>query len=257
MKTKIFYFLIASLFVLSSCSGDTDGRDIEPIKDIKTEPKKEDQVLLRKMIQTHEDGTVDILNYKYDGNKIISAIDSNEEGGVYWIYNQDLITKMIIKLADETILQENTYIYDANKKLSIFLRVDPELKEGYKEVYTYNADNTITVKAYSGDDKSQTVFQGTSVITIIGGEVSKIDSNYSPSFVYTYDTKYNPHRNILGLDKTSFADGEASGNVHNIISQKIGDGVTKTSKITYNADGYPTKSFDNFEDAGTTTEYFY
>lgn len=209
------------------------------------------------MVQTHEDGSIVILNYKYDGNKLISTIDSDEEGGVYWTYSQDLITKMVIKLADGTILQQNTYTYDINKKLSVFVRVDTELKEGFKEVYTYNAGNTITAKAYSGNDKIQTDFEGTSILTIVGGEVTKIDSDYLSSFVYTYDTKYNPHRNILGLDKTSFADGEASGNVHNIISQKIDNGVTKTSKITYNADGYPEKSIDNFQGEVVSTKYFY
>lgn len=260
MKTKLFYFLIASLFVLNSCSGDTDGRDIEPIKDIKTEPKKENQVLLKKTIQTDSDGDKVITKYAYNGSKLLSITFEGEIGGLYLTYSGDLISRMEFEY-DGEIEQINLYEYDSKGKLVTFKRIEPIENRGNKEIYTYNADGTISVVQYKGDSKTQTQKNGTSIITFLNGEVDEIVSTHSPNFKYTYDTKNNPFKNILGYDKINFVDGEAEGILHNRISQVLVYGdvtATMTSKITYNADGYPQKSFDNFENVkGTTTEYFY
>lgn len=241
---KKFLCLFSALtLVLTSCSNDDTPND--------------NQFLLKKMVETYEDGSTITLNYTYEGNKLVSATDGAGEGTVYWTYNQDLITKMEIKLSDGAILQQNAYSYDSNKRLSIFLRIDPVEKTGFREVYTYNGDNTISVKSYTGDDKTQIDLDGTAVITLVDGEVAKIVSTYGVDFAYTYDTKNNPEKSVQGLDKISFADGEASGILHNIITQKKDDDPAKTAEITYNADNFPIKSIDNFEGEVVTTEYFY
>jgi hypothetical protein len=261
MKTKLFYFLVASLFVLSSCSSDTDGRDIEPIT--KTEPiidpKPEsnpiidNQILVKKIISTDEKGLVTTILYNYDGNKIVSKLYNDTKPGMYYTYSGDLITKLEYKFADGTIDQIDTYKYDGDKKIIEFFSTQPgQEKWDHYEFYVYNADGTVSV--YSEDGFKY------STITFLNGEVSEIVSTNSPNFKYTYDTKNNPEKNILGMDKIAFTYGEASGVLRNIISETYGygnDAKTTTLKITYNADGYPVKSFDNFEDTGTTKEYFY
>lgn len=266
MKKILCFFTVLTL-VLSSCSSDDDGRDTVPVTEIITkpitepiiEPKKENQFLPKKTIRTDEDGLILTTIYTYNGNKIISGIEDSGEG-IHYIYTGDLITKLEYILANGTVEQVDSYEYDSKGKLTTFKRIDPIENLGNKEVYTYNADGSVAVVEYIGDSKTQTRENATSIITFLNGEVSEITSTNSPNFKYTYDTKNNPIKNILGMDKITFTDGEASGIFHNIISEISVYGnatTTRTAKITYNVDGYPEKSVDDFEGKVTTTEYFY
>lgn len=239
---RLLCLFSALLLVLSSCSNDDSSRN-------------ENQVLLKKIISTDENGLKSTTIYNYNGNKIVSYIFDSQES-MYFTYTGDLITKLEFKLSDGTIEQINSFEYDSNGKLVTFKRIEPMDDLGNKEVYNYNADGSISVVQYIGDSKTQTQENATGTITFLNGEVNEIISDNFSNSKYTYDTKHNPMKNVLGMDKISFTDGEASGILHNIIS-KIEGSNTFTSKITYNADGYPEKSFDNFEDNGTTTEYFY
>lgn len=240
---KLLCLFSALLLVFSSCSNDDNSST------------NENQILLKKTTTTDADGLTSTTIHNYNGNKIVSSIFESKESMNY-TYTGDLITKLEFKLSDGTVEQVNSFEYDSNGKLATFKRIDPIYDLGNKEVYTYNADGSISVVEYIGDSKTQTQENATSTITFLNGEVSAIVSTNSSDFKYTYDAKHNPTKNVLGMDKISFTDGEASGILHNIIS-RTEDSITSTSEITYNAYGYPEKSFDNFEDKGTTTEYFY
>ncbi|MCD0473045.1 hypothetical protein LPB87_01415 [Flavobacterium sp. EDS] len=241
--------LFSALLVLVSCSSDVTRED-EIIDDI---PTPVGQILLTKMIEKNAKGITRTIINTYAGNKIVSQVYNNTKEGIYYTYTGDLITKMEFKLADGTVEQINTYKYDGNKKLIEFFRTQPGQEDwDTKDIFVYNADGTVSVYDEDGFKNS--------TITFLNGEVSEVVSENSPNFKYTYDTKNNPFKNVLGMDKIAFIDGEGNGVLHNIISETSSFGdetTTTTSKITYNADGYPVKSFDNFEDAGTTTEYFY
>ncbi|HEY4617534.1 MAG TPA: hypothetical protein VIH09_05015 [Flavobacterium sp.] len=244
---KILCLMTAFLFVLSSCS-ENEKVDI---------PDVNSSLLLKRMIVTDEDGSSFTLNYTYNGNQLVAITDSEGEGTIYWTYDQDMITKMEIKLSDGLVFQRNTYTYDANKRLVGFVRVDPEYNEGFREEYTYNSDNTIAVKAYSGDDNTQTIFDGTATITFADGEVAEYVSTYGVDYSYTYDTKNNPAKNILGLNKISFIDGEASGILHNIISTSVENNVQSTSVFTYNSQDYPLTEVATDSNGKTSTQFFY
>jgi hypothetical protein len=251
MKKKLLC-LFSVLLVFSSCSSDVTREDDDTT--VVTNPT-EGQIFLKKTVEKKANGTTETTIYTYDGNKIVSQVYNNTKEGIYYTYSGDLITKMEFKLADGSIEQINTYKYDGNKKLTEFLRTQPGQEDwDTKDTYVYNVDGTVSVFDEDGFKNS--------TITFLNGEVSEVVSTNSPNFKYTYDTKNNPFKNVLGMDKIAFVDGEGNGILHNIITEISSYGTdnittTTTSKITYNADGYPTKSFDNFEDAGTTTEYFY
>jgi uncharacterized protein (UPF0333 family) len=255
MKKKLLY-LFSALLVRTSCSNDVtrEDEDVIVVAPVPV-PVPVSQILLTKMIEKNANGTTRTIIYTYDANKIVSQLYNNTKEGIYYTYTGDLITKMEFKLADGTVEQINTYKYDANKKLTEFSRTQPGQEDwDSKDTYVYNADGTVSVYDEDGFKNS--------TITFLNGEVSEIVSTNSPNFKYTHDTKNNPEKNILGMNKIAFTDGEGNGILHNIITEisSYGDDTTtttKTSKMTYNKDDYPVKSFDNFEDAGTTTEYFY
>jgi hypothetical protein len=242
---KKFLLLFGALtLVLTSCSSDDDSSS--------------DSVLLKKVVLTGEGGKTTI-NYTYDGNKIVSVIDDAKEINMHYTYTGDVITKLEFRLPDGSVEQTNTFTYGADGKLATFLRVelDDDQLRGHKEVYTYNANGTISVILYSGDDKTQTDESGTATIKFLDGEVSEITSTNSPGHKYVYDSKNNTAKNVLGLDKIAFVDGEGVGVFHNEISDTSDGEVWSTYAYTYNADGYPETSVDNTEGLHFTSEYFY
>ena len=246
---KILCLFGALTFALTSCSSDDDSSG-SPSSDL---------VLLKKTITTDSDGEKVTVTYKYNGNKIVSITDSQGEFDRYFTYTGDLITKIEYKLPGGAVDQINTYEYDSNNRLITFIRVEPFDEWGSKEVYTYNNDGSVSIKSYSGDDKTQTVFDGDGKVIFTDGEVTKITTNYSPSRSYIYDDKNNPMKNVLGFDKLAFEDSEASGILHNIVSEKDldYDEVTATYVFTYNSAGYPTKSTESEEGEVATVEFFY
>ena len=249
MKKILFLFGALSLLV-TSCSSDDNSSE---------SPVSSDSVLLQKTITTDSDGEKITTIYKYDGNKIVSMVDGGEFN-LYFTYTGNLITKIEYRYPDGDIEQINTYSYTADGKLSTFTRIDPEMDWGNKEVYKYNADGTVTAVSYSGDSKSQTLKGETATIKFINGEVSEIitDEDWG-SHKYTYDTKHNPLKNVIGFDKLAFEDGEADGVNHNMLTDIdiSDDDLWKNSTYTYNKDGYPVKEVDKGTDTPGTTEFFY
>ncbi|TDW44260.1 hypothetical protein EV144_1099 [Flavobacterium sp. 270] len=247
---KILCLFGALTLLLTSCSSDDSS-------------SSSDLVLLKKTVITSPEGDKATINYKYDGNKIVSAIDDSGFFNLNYTYTGDLITKIDFKLPNGKSEQVNTFTYTADGKLSTFVRVEYEVEDGnsvlrgYKEVYTYNTDGTISVKGYSGNDISQTIASGTGTVKFVNGEVSEITSTNSPTHKYTYDTKNNPAKNILGMDKIAFADGEGNGIKFNILTDTAGSSMWTNSTFTYNDQGYPTKEVDKGTESLGTSEYFY
>ncbi|QOG02272.1 hypothetical protein [Flavobacterium sp. MDT1-60] len=250
MKKFLCLFSALSIVLMSSCSSDDSPSN------------SSDLVLLKKQVLTHSEGKLTI-NYKYDGNKIVSAIDDSGEVNLFYTYTGDQITQIDFKLPNGTVEQVNTFTYSADGKLSTFLRVENEtvngttVKVGYKEVYTYNANGTISVKSYTGNSTSQSASSGTSTITLVNGDVSEIVSTNSPNHKYAYDTQNNPAKNILGMDKIAIVDGEGNGVFHNEISDTVNGKLGDTHTYSYNAAGYPQTSVDREDGETHTSEYFY
>jgi len=242
---KILCLFSALTLVLTSCSNEDSASDSAPV------------TLLKKTVDTYSDGSTLTTNFNYNGNKFVSAINDSGEGNVYWTYTGDLITKMEFKLDDGTLVQKNTFVYDSNNKLVSFVRIEVADKLGFKETYVYNTDGSISVNAYSGDDKTQTTVNGTGTVTFHGGEVSKIVSTYGVTHTYLYDAKNNPFKNVLGCNKIAFVDGEAEGVLHNVISETNGDVLNFSSVFTYNAEGFPLTCIEASLSEVISTEFFY
>jgi uncharacterized protein YcfL len=238
---KLFCFLALSSLVLTSCSSSDDSSSSSA------------SGLLKKTITTDEVGDVVTSNYFYSGNKIVKIEDSNGES-IHFTYTGDLITKEDFYYDDNTLEQTNLYAYNASGQLTMFQRIEPDVDYGVKEVYVYNTDGTISVTNYYGNAASQTEFDGTGTIHFTNGEVSSIEIDGNGTLTFTYDDKNNPVKDITGLGKIwAFSDLAVAGYVHNLLHDS--DGAVNT--YTYNADGYPETSVENFFGDETTTEYFY
>lgn len=248
MKKILCFFSALTLVLISSCSSDDSPSD-----------SSDTVVLLKKTILTSSDGSKVTTNFTYDGNKLVSMIDDSGESNIYYTYTNDLISKAVFKLPDGTVEQINTYEYDSNKRLVVFVRSEPIDELGTKQVYIYNADGTVSIKDYIGDHESQTDFNGEGKIIFADGEVVSITTDFSPDIAYTYDNKNNPMKNVLGNDKIAFEDSDASGILHNIVSEKDiqNDEVIGAYYFTYNSDNYPIKSVETEEGKTATREYFY
>ena len=221
---KILCLFGALSLLLTSCSSndDSDNNNTDA-----------DTVLLKKTITTDSEGDAVTSIYTYDGNKIVSIIDDSGDVNEYYTYTGNLITKLEYKFPDGSIDQVNTY--------------------------TYNADGTVTAKSYGGDNESQTDAGTVITIKFVNGEVTEIispDASYE-EHVYTYDTKNNPMKNVIGMDKIAFIDGEGNGVKYNILTDTSEDELWTNSTFTYNDNGYPTKEVDTGTDSLGNTEFFY
>ncbi len=234
---KLICFLSLSL-VLASCSSD-DSVAVD-----QTVPEEEipGTILLKKMIS---EGVTTV--YTYDGNKILKA-ESSDNTYEKYTYTGNLITKVEFFEADE-LIQTNTYTYNSDAKVATFLRVEHLDNLGSKEVYVYNADGTITVNNLSGNAVSQTFNDGTHKIIFENGEVKLIQKDGIYIHAYTYDLRNNPTKNVLGMDKISYTDGDADGIDHNIAMDEGRPGVADdlVNAFEYNADNFPTKINEHFE----------
>lgn len=245
---KVLALAAIALLMFTSCSGD----------DTQTTTSAEGTTLLKKIISTSEDGTVTTTNYNYDGNKIISLINSNGTSSFY-TYTGNMITK--IKTTKNNIATNETLIeYNSSNQKTSYTSLDiyPNFVMGMKELYTYNQNGTITAKQYSGDAESQTIFGATDTITI---NENSILHNWMDLDLYThtFDTKNNPLKNILGFIEYTYP--HYDGN-HNLLTADARP--TRTDYIftyTYNSNNYPTTSIEKVYqiDKYVTTEkqYFY
>ena len=240
---KILCLFGALTFALTSCSSDDDSSG---------------SVLLKKEIKTDSEGDKVTTNHEYNGNKIVKSTVNGSTDGTYFTYTGNLITKMEFKY-DNQLEHIDTYTYDSSNRLITYVSIAPLEEEGFKEVYTYNADGSISVQVFTGDEVTQTISNGTRKITFVGGEITTIVSTETRSYSYTYDDKNNPFVNVLGYKEISFVDGTATGISHNILTEKDidYDAVITKYVYTYNSAGYPTKSVNDIDDEISTTEYFY
>lgn len=213
-------------------------------------------ILLKKTIDTDSNGDKITTIYNYNGNKIVSSIDDSGESNIYVTYTGDLITKIEYKFPNGTVEQTDLYTYNSNGKLSSYVRIDPIMKWGNKEVYTHNSDGSISVKNYIGDDLSQTQEDGGGTVKFLNGEVSEIINTSSPKMTYQFDNKNNPFKNVTGMDKIAFTAGIGDGILHNVISESY-DADVFTTTYTYNTDSYPVTSIYTEYGLKTTTQYFY
>ena len=229
----------AFLLILSSCSSSSDGGGASS------------SLKLHQQSITDNSGISETDTFTYNGNKLL-RIDSSDGSYTKAYYTGNLITKFEDYDDTDTLIEQSTYTYNSDNKLASYIYLDFEQDTAEKEVFTYNADGTISSSYYYGNSASATPTDmvTTRVITLLDGEVHTTVStgDDDSTYTYTYDTKNNPLKNILGYDKLAgYADGENLGIMHNIVTEAHLDGnsgVTYTDNYvyTYNSSDFPLTS---------------
>ncbi|MDI1315767.1 hypothetical protein [Flavobacterium sp.] len=243
---KIVLACSALLLMLSSCSSSDSNSSSSNQK-------------LRQEITTDNAGNSDTQTFTYTGDKLLRVNDSD---GTYYkaIYTGNLITKLEGYDDTDALIDQSTFTYNSNNKLASYIYLDFEQDTAEREVFAYNSDGTISSSYYYGNSASATPTDlvTTRTITLLDGEVVSIVStgDDNSSYTYTYDTKNNPYKNILGYDKIAgYADAGNRGVLRNIVTEtRVTTGFTYTDNYSYTYDTSDFPLTSSISQSGMTME---
>jgi hypothetical protein len=248
---KIFYLLSISMLLLQGCSSDSGSNE-----------NVNNDLLVKKIVFNS-----DVLNnfnfsrnFTYDGNKIKRILDSSniDNSETIYTYNNDLITSIVYNHT-ETGQPPSTIVatleYDNSQRL---IKVT-ELINGSnheKYLYSYNNDGSVTRNIYIGNNLNQLVETSNIILNSNNDIIRESYGNTIDN--YSYDTKNNPFKNILGYKKIHLYESFSNlGVYHNVIkhnTNESGNFIDTIFNYTYNSLNYPlTLASNNFT---ATFEYY-
>jgi hypothetical protein len=261
---KIALGLIVLLLVLSSCSSDSGENDT---------PATPSTVLVKKIIELDKEGKeMSTTDFVYNGNKIVSEVIAKKDlsvigniGFLYtykteYTYTGNLITSIKVKnigANQDKLVLKTDFFYDSNEDLISSTREQyfDTFKAILRVVYTKINTTSVNCKMYSSDSRDN-------IETMIWEGKFSFDTNKnlvkSESFdasllfgSFEYDTKSNPKKGILGLDKIVFQEIPPLYNVsalryhlhrfNNVLKSNISGSFPRYNQYTYNANGYPSE----------------
>ncbi len=254
MKNKIVGFLVLSIFVLTlySCSNTSE----DTVK------------LVKKVVETAENGTSETTLYTYNESKIIS-IDGAQKRTDF-TYTDGLITKLVTLNKTNRLLETIEYSYLKGKLVGV------ESLGNYRIKYIHNSDETVSYEKFTIVTANQQVkefhgklyFENDNFVKderILENTAVGVMSSYIISF--DYDSKNNPLYNILGYKQLLDYNEEISSNntlLHTVITSVTKDDqITSSanfykSSFTYDSDNYPIERVSETEkNSYLKAEYFY
>lgn len=250
---KIILLLSVITLAFTSCSKNED----EPVAVV--DPNG---ILLKRSVETDNNGDTYTLNYVYNGNKLTRINDSD---GDYEIitYTGDLITKWEYFISPAVLDLTINYTYDANNNLITVIRINhgeatsnPTNYVG-KTLYTHNTNGSISFQDYSGNLAAQTTAVSNGTITSGSIVTHEINPTNTVTETCTYDTKNHPLKNVLGYNKIIFDDffNNSSNNFLSIVNY---NGDLEEASYTYNPSDFPiTETYKMNNSLRFTTQYFY
>ncbi|WP_282742489.1 hypothetical protein [Flavobacterium sp. XS2P24] len=228
--------------------------------------------MLKKVVETSENGTSETTVYTYNGTEIVS-IDGTEKRTDF-TYTDGLITKRVILNKTNQLSETIEYSYLVGKLVEV------ESLGNYRINYIHNSDKTVSYERFriSGNQQVKEFhgalyFENENLIKnerILDTMPVGITSSYSVSF--DYDAKNNPLYNVLGY-KNLLDHMETISSNNSLINTVIaittnGDQVLSVanfykSSFKYDSDNYPTEQVSEtviFAKGNTgylKTQYFY
>ena len=259
MKNKIVLLWVLLVFVLTqfSCSNDL-----------------EDNVkLLKKVVETSEEGTSETTLFSYNGNEIVSI--EGAEKRTDFTYTDGLITKMQTLNKKNQLLETIEYSY-LKGKLSLVQSLG-----NYRIKYIRNSDETVSYERFTIVSTNQQVKEFHGILyfgnenlikdnRILDNVNAGVISNYSVS--YDYDVEKNPMINVTGFRELLNQNEKISLNntlISTVITTVSKDDQISSSAImyksfyTYDLENYPkervseTAIFANGNTGYLKTQYFY
>jgi hypothetical protein len=228
-KQSPLLFIVLVALIFNSCSKE-DTKQIDAPLEIK------DNVLVKQITRTDEQGFVQTVDFKYEGNKIISI--ETEQEKIKFGYSGNLIIKK--EVYNKTYANTETFNYAYNGKI-------------------LSTMNTLSFIKYSGSDM---MFKAPNTTTADGSEMDKyhgfvyfnqdnifeyitIAENYDllrdvlnpfvvdqNNYRYTYDEKKNPFDNIFGMGYLLNNDTEFYGILH-LLNGTCKKNITKIESYSY------------------------
>lgn len=218
-------------------------------------------VRIKKITDTDADGIVTTTEYFYTGNKISYVTDS-DGFRVNFFYDGDLIAREESYEGTE-LVEKVFYTYDSSSNLVTYVTIDLVEDSGKRITYIHNTNGTISFQEYGGDSNAQDEIGNSGTISntrYIENSINPITSEPQVfTNTFTYDTKNNPFKNIVGYSKIYFAESYEALNFNNNLlshSEQIDSDAPydiETLIYTYNAGNYPTKIIHN--NGSGTEEY--
>ena len=251
---KIIYFISLLVLSLQSCSSSDDNNDINS-----------SSILIKKKIETTPDGTFTSI-YNYNNNKLVKITLNNGVRIANYFYSGDLIDRVEVKDNNNNLISKITYNYNSNNQIISYIELNYISNTGDRGVFTYNSNGTISCTEYEGDLNLQNNQVLTKTITLNNDEVSSLSINYGSSNEitnFTYDNKNTPDKNILGIDKISYAligkfTCEINHNILQYTTSGNGYNYQYDYQYTYNSEGYPiSRTETSGSNSDSYIEYFY
>lgn len=258
MKKKLFLFSALTL-IFTSCSNDDNSSS----ENRSILPKTISYIYPDKFLGTNSTSTL-----KFDGNKIISSIESDAK--TVFIYSGDFITKQEVfdtdKQGKEIKDQEVVYSYENGKLKTRIFKEDitdqyPDGSYIEKTAYTHISNEQISYINYSIDKNTKLETKINEGILIYkDGNLVKEEQKFNSikrTSVYEYDTNSNPLKNILGFNLLLNEISDVAKN--NIIkttrtSSENANSAVFLKNYIYNENGYPQKK-TSFAGDGKSIEY--
>lgn len=236
-----------ALMVLASCSNN-DNTSVGQ------------SVLVKKTINTDEDGTTETQLYTYNGNKIVK-VTSDAGSTMEFTYTGEQITLVKI-FQGTTLFATNSYSYNTLGELESYVSLLLPFNMGTQIVYTHNADGSISFTRTTGDLAVQNQNPVSGKFFFQNGEISRQETYEAGSTAvvnYTYDNKLNPLLNITGVSTIGFTEEFMSGFTHNILTeQQLNNPDHQYSHVyQYNSNDYPTLDTNTSSTGVSTIQYFY
>ena len=257
---RILCIFGALALLLSSCSSDEKS---SPVEIDSTLPKTISYIYPSPQLGTNNKNTA-----SYNGNKLISLV--SEDSKKVFTYEGDVIVKQEVFDVDgngkELKSAEVSYTYENGKLKTKVTREDftVEYPNGYyidKVVFTHTSNEVISYVNYSvnKDTKAETK-NSEGKLTYKDENLVKDEQKFSAvteTWVYEYDTKNNPLKNILGFNLLlNEIDGFAKNNVVKTTktSSEFPNAAVYATSYLYNNNNYPTRN-TSFDGGGKNIEF--
>ncbi|MGO4821433.1 MULTISPECIES: hypothetical protein [unclassified Flavobacterium] len=258
MKKNNYIYSLFVLFLLTlvSCSGE----------------KSNSEKLIKRLVETTEDGQKSSSTFSYDDNKIVNidGVDSKTS----YSYTDELITKKVVFDNKKQLSITTDYLYQKGNLVSA--------KEANSVIkYTYAADHVVEYQKFTkaADGKEIKEFHGKLVFKngnlveeerVLDNSEAGVIEKYT--YTFEYDDKINPMQSVMGYDKLLDRGAAVSKNNSMISTRSIvrtQDNQSTSSAnfysyaYKYDEEGYPIENVSeaimpaNGKSGYLKTEFFY
>ncbi|MCP1297728.1 hypothetical protein NK356_00910 [Chryseobacterium sp. S0630] len=267
MKKLMFSSL--AVVLLSSCVSNDNPADHRDNSNNSQNNNNGPFHLLKKATDVNPGGQPYVVEFKYNGDKLVETYNAPDDDRVVYTYSGDYIAKTEEFIGGALVLmREFTY---SNGRLSTEKITDKE--QGtltYTKIYQYLSDTHVQFDEYKSGTYnpatgtySNLVFAQVDVNLTNAGNVASAKYTYNGvtyNITNTYDTFNSPMKGIKGFVKINLfdvSDGQIGYN--NLLNQTesysgSSNGTNKiTAVYTLNGDNYPTKAVTTYDSSGYGT----